>query len=94
MNTVGPGNDSLATKIVSFTLLPLFGQEPKDGANASLCAATSPEVKGGEYYSPSGFLGLFGAVGAHNYPNNAKDLEVAKKLWQVSEELTKVTWNV
>jgi hypothetical protein len=92
MTAVRPGNDTFFTKLVSFTLLPLFAIESPEGANSSLYGATSPDAKAGGFYGPSGFLGMNGAVAKLNAPNPSKDLEVAKKLWELSQELTHVNW--
>lgn len=92
MTVVRPGNDSLFTKVVGWTLMPFFSQEPEDGANSSLFAATFAEAKSSEFYVPNGFLAMYGPPIAISPPKAAKDLATAEKLWEVSEQLTKVTW--
>lgn len=58
------------------------------GALPTLYAAVGPDVQGGDYFGPSGWMELKG------YPKKVKsnalshDKEVAAKLWEVSEELT------
>ncbi len=72
----------------------LFGQRPERGALPILYAATAPDVRGGEYFGPGGFLEMRG------YPKKAKsnershDEEVARRLWTVSENLTQVTYRL
>lgn len=65
---------------------------PKSGALPQLRAAGDKDVKGGEFYGPSGLLQLAGypvlvksTKAAHN-PNDAQ------KLWSTSEELTGVKY--
>jgi len=67
-----------------------FGQKKEIGALPSLYAATSPDVSGGEYYGPGGLLELRG------YPikvaSNAlsHDEDAARRLWALSEDMTRV----
>jgi NAD(P)-dependent dehydrogenase (short-subunit alcohol dehydrogenase family) len=67
-----------------------FAQDPPAGALPTLYAATAEGVRGGDYFGP-----LFGAIGpparALTSPL-ARDQVVARKLWDVSEELTGVTF--
>ena len=68
----------------------LFAQSEEMGALPTLYAATEPDLAGGTYAGPDG-LGeqrghpqLVGTSGA------AQDTEAARRLWEVSEELTLV----
>jgi NAD(P)-dependent dehydrogenase (short-subunit alcohol dehydrogenase family) len=67
-------------------------QSVEMGALPQLYAATAPDVKGGEFYAPGGFLERAG------YPKKARsgrrsyDEAVARRLWAVSEELTGVRY--
>lgn len=69
-------------------LNPIMAQSPEMGALPTLYAATSPEIRGGEYLGPDGFLGQ------HGYPHKARssrqsrDEDTAQRLWEVSEKLT------
>jgi hypothetical protein len=62
----------------------------QSAALPSLFAATSDEAHPMEYYS--GCMEMKGPVGVARVPGNAKDVEVAKKLWDVSNQLTGVNW--
>lgn len=70
----------------------IFGQRPAMGALPTLYAATAPDVRGGEYFGPGGFQEMRG------YPKKAEsnelshDEEIARRLWEVSEDLTQVTY--
>lgn len=71
-------------------LLEWLSQSAAAGARPILRAATDPDVAGGQYYGPSGFLGMRGApVVVRSHPRS-HDLVVARRLWDVSEELTGV----
>jgi NAD(P)-dependent dehydrogenase (short-subunit alcohol dehydrogenase family) len=88
----GPGDDALATKINKLLVRPFLSQSAADGALPVLLAATSPEAKGGGYYGPTGLFELIGAPGPAVIGSHAKDLGVAKKLWEISEDLTGARW--
>ncbi len=88
----GPGDDALAAKINKLLVRPFLSQSAADGALPVLLAATSPEAKGGGYYGPTGLFELIGAPGPAVIGSHAKDLGVAKKLWEISEDLTGARW--
>jgi NAD(P)-dependent dehydrogenase (short-subunit alcohol dehydrogenase family) len=70
------------------SLNPIMAQSQEMGALPTLYAATSPEIKGGEYIGPDGFMGQRG------YPHKARssgaslNQQTAERLWEVSEALT------
>ncbi|MCY1056840.1 oxidoreductase [Nannocystis sp. SCPEA4] len=70
-----------------------FGQSAQDGALPSLRAATAPDVKGGEYYGPW-LLTMRGAPGRAWIPPRARNELLARRLWQRSEELTGVRFDL
>lgn len=74
-------NIGAAPRVVS-ALMRLFLQSPEKGALTSLHAATFPDAKGGDFYGP-GPTPLAPAPGA-------LDEAVARRLWEVSEQLTGV----
>lgn len=72
-----------------FTRLGLLpSQEPQQGAEPMLYAATSPEAINKGYYGPSGRFGLVGPTGVAGLNRRMRDDEVARKLWDAAEELT------
>jgi NAD(P)-dependent dehydrogenase (short-subunit alcohol dehydrogenase family) len=77
--------------VASF-LNPFFAQSQPMGALPTLRAATDPSVRGGDYFGPDGFMEMRG------YPKKVESNErsyneaVAARLWQVSEELTGVSF--
>lgn len=58
------------------------------GALPTLYAATAPGVVGGAFYGPSGLLELGGNPERVSPVNRAQDGQTARRLWNVSEELT------
>lgn len=75
-----------ATNIVKLgpfqPLLRLFAHAPEAGAVSSLYAATSPDIRGGEFVGPKAAMLTPSA--------DARSPELAARLWDVSTELTGV----
>ena len=74
-------------------LSSLILQSAAKGALPQLRAAVDPEVKGGDFYGPDGFNEMKGfpvKVKSNPSSHNAGD---AKRLWEVSEKLTGVSFN-
>lgn len=67
-------------------------QPAAQGALPTLFAATSPEANPGGYYGPDKFSETRGHPRAAKVPPQALDTSVASRLWQVSEQLTGVTF--
>lgn len=72
------------------TLLPFLFQPPAQGALPTLYAATSPDAKGGAYYGPNKMGEVRGFPSIAKIPTQAKDINIAAKLWEVSQALAKV----
>ncbi len=71
----------------------LLAQSAAGGALPTLYAATSPEVRGGDYFGPKGILQWFGPpvrVGSNAASRRKED---AVRLWEVSKELTGVDFS-
>lgn len=84
-------------KLVQFIInpiLPLFTHTPEKAALPMLYAALNENVKGGEYFGPTGFNGMKGKPGKVDSKPQSKDKNVAKKLWEVSEKLTGEKFNI
>ena len=73
-------------------LNPLFGMDQAQGALPTLRAATAPDVKGSDYFGPSGFLEMRGYPRRVGTSAAAQSAEDATRLWAVSEERTGVTY--
>jgi NAD(P)-dependent dehydrogenase (short-subunit alcohol dehydrogenase family) len=74
-------------------LEPLF-QGADMGALPTLRAATDPNVLGGQYYGPDGFAEQRGYPKVVASNDRSHDVEVQRRLWTVSEELTGVTYPI
>ena len=70
----------------------LLGQSDAAGAMPSLYAATAPGVEGGQCYGPRGLAQSRGAPGRVRTMGRAADPELGRRLWEVSEERTGVTY--
>jgi len=74
----------------SFRLFnPIFAQKPNMGALPTLFGAVEENVKNGEYFGPKK-LEIWGHPKKVNSSKRSKDVETAKKLWELSENLTDV----
>ena len=78
-------NTSLAS-----ALNHIFAQNPAMGALPTLYAATAPDVKGADFFGPSGFMEIKGYPQKVTSVPLSHDPEIAEKLWQASEALTGV----
>ncbi|WP_312184854.1 SDR family oxidoreductase [Brevundimonas vesicularis] len=63
-----------------------------DGALPILMAATLPDPTPGGYYGPTGFQEMKGPPGVAVIKRQARDVDVAKRLWTESERLTGMTY--
>lgn len=71
-----------------------FAMPTEQGALPTLRAATDLDAKSGDYYGPNGWQEWKGYPVLVLTNALAKDENIAKKLWKVSEELTKVKFEV
>jgi hypothetical protein len=60
------------------------------GALPTLRAATDPKVKGGEYYGPSRRFRTVGPPIRQRPSAESRDIQLARRLWDLSVELTGV----
>ena len=87
-NGPGFGLISLASQFAA----PLFSQSAESGALPTLFAATSPQAEGGGYYGPNGLYELKGPPAPARIMPQAMDKAGAGKLWDVSQQLTGVSF--
>ena len=71
-----------------------LAQSTEMGALPTLRAATDPHVSGGQYLGPGGFLEMRGYPKVVASNRRSHDVDVQRRLWTVSEELTGVTFPV
>ena len=71
----------------------LLAQPADQGAIPQIHAATAPDVRGNDYFGPDGFLEQTGRHAKRvGRTRHASDAEAARRLWDVSTELTGVTY--
>lgn len=69
-----------------------FAQPAPAGALPSLRAATDPDAQQASFYGPAGFAEIAGPPVLVESSAAARDRAVADRLWDVSIELTGITW--
>jgi NAD(P)-dependent dehydrogenase (short-subunit alcohol dehydrogenase family) len=74
-------------------LVERFTQDAAMGALPTIRAAVDPQAEGGDYYGPGGFMEQRGYPVLVESSGASHDVADAKKLWQVSEELTGVHYD-
>ncbi|PJF39543.1 MAG: short-chain dehydrogenase [Phototrophicales bacterium] len=70
----------------------VFAQDARQGALSQLYAATAPDVRGGDYVGPTGLMGMRGTPGIVKSSEASYDEAAAKRLWEVSEQLTGIAY--
>jgi NAD(P)-dependent dehydrogenase (short-subunit alcohol dehydrogenase family) len=70
----------------------VVSQSAADGAQPALFAAVSASAQPGGFYGPDGLFELTGRPAHASVASRARDVAVARRLWEVSEELTGVRW--
>jgi NAD(P)-dependent dehydrogenase (short-subunit alcohol dehydrogenase family) len=81
-------------RLVQLAFKPLELQGADMGALPTLRAAADPTVLGGQYYGPDGFAEMRGFPKVVASSRRSHDVEAQRRLWNVSEELTGVTYPV
>ncbi len=81
------------TPVLNF-LNRFLSQDVDMGALPTLYAAVAPDVKSGDYYGPAGWLEMRGYPKKVESNKLSHDPEIARKLWNVSEELTGIQYEI
>ncbi len=71
-----------------------LAQDAETGALPMLYAATAPDIEGGEYVGPGGFQQMRGHPEKQRSSDRSYDEATAKRLWEVSAELTGVRYGL
>jgi NAD(P)-dependent dehydrogenase (short-subunit alcohol dehydrogenase family) len=77
---------------IAFSVMMPFTQDQAQGALPQIRASVDPDVKGGAYYGPGGLGEMKGnpvRVKSNKASHNQED---ARKLWEISEQLTGVVF--
>ncbi len=85
-----PGVDAAFMKVTN----RLVAQDDEMGALPTLYAATEPGLEGGAFCGPDGFLEQRGHPKPVVPNKAARDQDVAPRLWEVSEEMTGVRFDL
>jgi NAD(P)-dependent dehydrogenase (short-subunit alcohol dehydrogenase family) len=72
----------------------VVAQHAEMGALPQLYAATEPDARSGQFIGPAGFGGLRGHPVVVRPGRPARDPATARRLWEVSEELTGVRYDL
>ena len=94
LQVTGPGESFSLVKVGIFLLQPMLSQPAAAGALPTLMAAVDPTAAPGSYYGPNGFFQLVGDPAPTRIPRSAKNPAKAQRLWQVSEQLTGIPFNL
>ncbi len=70
----------------------VIAQDDKGGSLPTLYAAVATDIPGNSYAGPSGFMEGRGAPKLVGRSGAATDMDVARRLWDVSEQLTGVSF--
>ena len=97
----GSSRTNLINTSGSFMMKVIFGmmkltpltQTAEKGAYPALMCATEPDLDQNEFYGPTGRSNWVGPVGAHELKAHARDKEASKRLWDLSEKMTQISWN-
>lgn len=71
----------------------VVGQRPYMGALPILRAAIDAEARRNDYFGPAGFMEMRGYPQKVETSEAAKDADLAKRLWDVSDELTGISYD-
>ncbi len=66
--------------------------KPAQAAQPIIHAASADDVQGGDYYGPTGLFEIKGKTGKARLNPQARNVELGRKLWTVSEQLTGVQY--
>jgi NAD(P)-dependent dehydrogenase (short-subunit alcohol dehydrogenase family) len=78
---------------LSWRLTPFLWQEIDEGILPALYAATSPQAEGAAFYGPHGiYEAAGGGVAVAKVPARARNNADCRRLWDISEKLTGVSY--
>lgn len=93
-NLINTSGSFMMKFIFNLMKLSPLTQSAEKGAYPMLMCATEPNLDPKGFYGPTGWNNWVGPVGAHKLEPHARDKEVARKLWELSEKETGVKWNL
>jgi len=93
LSASGPGSTSSFMHWGAELTDKLLGQPDHKGALPQIYAATMLDVAGNDYWGPDGFLEQRGYPEKVGRTRRASDADAARRLWELSEDLTGVTYD-
>ncbi|WP_405384390.1 SDR family oxidoreductase [Maribacter sp. LLG6340-A2] len=93
-NLINTSGSFMMKFIFNLMKLSPLTQSAEKGAYPQLMCATEANLDQNGFYGPTGRSNWVGPVGAHHIEPHAKDKEVAKRLWELSEKETGIKWNI
>jgi len=98
----GSSRTALISTSGSFMMRIIFGlmklspltQPAENGAYPQLMCATEDNLDQKEFYGPTGRNNWVGPVGAHEIKPHAKDKNISRRLWELSEKETGLKWSI
>ncbi len=95
LQAVAPQMSNSRMRLWMMGLMNRFlAQSAEQGALPILYAATAPDVKGGEYFGPDGLMEMRGYPTRVKMQPEAHDPEATSKLWELSEQMTGITYDL
>ncbi len=98
LQTAGPaaqgGIRGAVTRVAARAATAILAQPASQGVLPQLFAATAPDVPGGSYWGPDGPAEQRGYPRLAEQSSRAKDPDMAARLWELSEELTGVHYDL
>lgn len=89
----GYSNTNLQRHVTGGSLFnSIFSQSQQEGCLPTVFGATNPDLKGGEYIGPDGWFEMKGKPDRAFSNRKSNDERTAKKLWDVSEQMTQETF--
>lgn len=85
-------NAKAPIRVLNRVFSPFFNQSALMGALPTLRAATDPEARGGQYYGPAERGESSGPPKLVESNRASHDVTTQRRLWTLSEELTKITY--
>jgi hypothetical protein len=67
-----------------------FMHDINEGTQPALRAALDPEVRGGQFYGPDGWMEFKGRPILVKPHKRGRDMDLAKRVWEISENMTGV----
>ena len=83
---------NIVGRTITRTMNAVVGQSAEAGAWPQIRAATDPTAESGQYYGPDGFMEMRGKPVVVEPNKASRDDETASGLWDLSEDLTGVSY--